>query len=129
VKASSAFAQSSGVSISEYALRDFMNVERCSPPGAVVVFDDVFPNHPLQANRIRASQVWTGDVWRVADILTRLRSDLFLLPIDTAPTGLLLVAGLDPDNRVLWDGYDQIVREAISSPGPPPEVLIKARCD
>jgi hypothetical protein len=112
-----------GMHLFEYALRDFMNVERCSPPGAVVVFDDVFPNHPLQANRVRASQVWTGDVWRVADILTRLRSDLFLLPIDTAPTGLLLVAGLDPENRVLWDGYDQIVREAMSGSGPPPEVL------
>ena len=112
-----------GVSAPNRRATAAIDVERCSPPGAVVVFDDVFPNHPLQANRIRASQVWTGDVWRVADILTRLRSDLFLLPIDTAPTGLLLVAGLDPDNRVLWDGYDQIVREAISSPGPPPEVL------
>jgi predicted O-methyltransferase YrrM len=112
-----------GLHLFEYALRDFMNVERCSPPGGVVVFDDVFPNHPLQANRVRASQVWTGDVWRVADILTRLRSDLFLLPIDAAPTGLLLVAGLDAENRVLWDGYDQIVREASSGSGPPPEVI------
>jgi Methyltransferase domain len=112
-----------GMHLFEYALRDFMNVERRSPPGAVIVFDDVFPNHRLQANRVRASQVWTGDVWRVADILARLRSDLFLLPIDTAPTGLLLVAGLDPENRVLWDGYDQIVREAMSGSGPPPEVL------
>jgi Methyltransferase domain/Glycosyl transferase family 2 len=115
-----------GMHLFEYALRDFMNVERCSPPGAVVVFDDVFPNHPLQANRVRASQVWTGDVWRVADILTRLRSDLLLLSIDTAPTGLLLVAGLDPENRVLWDGYDQIVREASSSPDPPPEVIARS---
>jgi hypothetical protein len=114
-----------GMHLFEYALRDFMNVERLSPPGAVVVFDDVFPNHPLQANRVRASQVWTGDVWRVADILTRLRSDLFLLPIDTAPTGLLLVAGLDPENRVLWDGYDQIVREAGGGSGPPPEVMAR----
>jgi hypothetical protein len=112
-----------GMHLSEYALRDFMNVERCSPPGAVVVFDDVFPNHPLQASRERASQVWTGDVWRVADILTRRRSDLFLLPIDTAPTGLLLVAGLDPENRVLWDDYDQFVREAMGGSGPPPDVL------
>jgi hypothetical protein len=112
-----------GMHLFEYALRDFMNVERLSPPGAVVVFDDVFPNHPLQANRVRASQVWTGDVWRVADILARLRSDLFLLPIDTAPSGLLLVAGLDPENRLLWDGYDRIVREAMSGSGPPPEVL------
>jgi hypothetical protein len=114
-----------GMHLFEYALRDFMNVERRSPPGGVVVLDDVFPNHPLQANRVRASQVWTGDVWRVADILSRRRSDLFLLPIDTAPTGLLLVAGLDRENRVLWDGYDQIVREAMSSSGLPPEVLAR----
>jgi Methyltransferase domain len=114
-----------GMHLFEYALRDFMNVERRSPPGAVVVLDDIFPNHPLQANRVRASQVWTGDVWRVADILTRRRSDLFLLPIDTAPTGLLLVAGLDPENQVLWDDYDQIVREAMSGSGPPPEVIAR----
>jgi predicted O-methyltransferase YrrM len=112
-----------GMHLFEYALRDFMNVERCSPPGAVVVFDDVFPNHPLQANRVRATQIWTGDVWRVADILMRRRSDLFLLPIDAAPTGLLLVASLDAESRVLWDGYDQIVREASRGAGPSPDVI------
>ena len=39
----------------------------CRAPFArnlVVIFDDIFPNHPLQAERDRQTQVWTGDVWK-----------------------------------------------------------------
>jgi hypothetical protein len=51
-----------GMHLFEYALRDFRNVERRAAPGAVVVLDDVFPNHPIQALRERKTEVWTGDV-------------------------------------------------------------------
>lgn len=94
----------------EAALRDFMNVERIAAPGALVVIDDIFPNHPAQASRDRKTGVWTGDVWKLYACLKQERPDLFLLPLDTAPTGLLLVWGLDPRNRKLWDRYNHYAR-------------------
>jgi hypothetical protein len=112
-----------GLHLFEYALRDFINIEQRAAPGTVVVIDDVFPNHPAQAERARRTRVWTGDVWRLIDVLRRYRSDLFLLPLDAAPAGLLVIAGLDPTNRVLPQNYDKIVREAHALPGPPSSVL------
>ncbi|MGO9605585.1 MAG: methyltransferase domain-containing protein [Candidatus Binataceae bacterium] len=112
-----------GMHLFEFALRDFMNIERCAAPGALVVIDDIFPNHPAQARRERQTRAWTGDVWRLVEVLQRYRSDLFLLPLDVAPAGLLLVAGLDLANRVLWDAYNPLVREARALIGPPQRVL------
>lgn len=112
-----------GMHLFEYALRDFMNVERRAAPGALVVFDDIFPNHPVQALRERRTRVWTGDVWRLAEVLRRHRPDLLLLPLDTAPTGLLVVAGLNSANRVLWDNYDALVNEPDDRVQPPRSVL------
>jgi hypothetical protein len=99
-----------GLHLFEYVLRDFMNVERRAARHGLVVVDDIFPNHPDQSSRDRKTRVWTGDVWRLMACLAERRPDLILLPIDTAPTGLLLIAGLDPDNRVLWEDYNPIVR-------------------
>jgi glycosyltransferase involved in cell wall biosynthesis len=107
----------------EYALRDFMNIEQRAAPGAVVVIDDVFPSHPSQAERERRTRVWTGDIWRLVEILREYRPDLFLLPLDAAPAGLLLIAGLDSSNRVLRENYDTIVSAAHGLPGPPQKVL------
>jgi hypothetical protein len=114
-----------GLHLFEQALRDFMNFERCAAPGAVAIIDDIFPNHPAQALRERRTRVWTGDVWRLADVLHRYRPDLFLLPLDVSPGGFLLVAGLDPANRVLWDDYNPLVREARERSGPPASVLAR----
>ena len=46
-----------GMHLFEFALRDFMNIERRAAPGAVVVLDDVLPNHPVQARRVRQTKV------------------------------------------------------------------------
>jgi Glycosyl transferase family 2/Methyltransferase domain len=112
-----------GMHIFEYALRDFMNFERCAAPGAVTVINNIFPNHPAQAERARRTCAWTGDVWQLANVLQRHRPDLFLLPLDAAPAGLLLVAGLDPANRVLWDAYNTIVRGVWECVGTPQSVI------
>ena len=94
----------------EYALRDFMNAEKYSHPGTVVLVDDIFPVHPRQAKRERETRTWTGGVWKLYECLRTYRPDLFLMPLDTAPTGLLLVAGLNSKNRILWNRYNPIVR-------------------
>ena len=111
-----------GMHLFEYALRDFMNIERLATPGTLIVLDDIYPSHSAQAERDRRTRVWTGDIWKLHRVLAEVRPDLLLVPLDTAPTGLLLVAGLDPANRVLWDRYNPIVRQYSVAIEPPPEV-------
>ncbi|HZO60922.1 MAG TPA: class I SAM-dependent methyltransferase, partial [Solirubrobacterales bacterium] len=120
------FAFIDGMHLFEFALRDFMNVERHAAPTTVIVFDDVFPNHPDQGKRARTTRVWTGDVWKLAECLAQRRPDLLLLPIDCSPTGLLVVIGADRANRVLWEDYNPIVRKyAMEDVVPPQAVLLR----
>jgi hypothetical protein len=116
-----------GMHLFEYALRDFMHLERLAAPTTLVVLDDIYPNHPRQAARERTTRVWTGDVWKLHRCLSEARPDLFLLALDTHPSGLLLVAGLDPASRVLWDRYNPLVRHYWDlDPVPPETVLARA---
>ncbi len=108
----------------ENVLRDFMNVERYSHPATLVVIDDVFPNHAAQAHRERHTQVWTGDVWKIIPCLKRHRPDLLLVPIDTAPTGMLLVLGCKRGHRVLCERYNPIVREILALDSVPPVEIL-----
>ncbi len=103
-----------GMHLFEYALRDFINIERQARAATIVVADDIFPNHPLQAARERVTRNWTGDVWKLLWILRKYRPDLLLSTINSSPTGLLVVAGLDPQNTVLTAQFDAIVAEAAS---------------
>ena len=114
-----------GMHLFEYALRDFMNVERLASPNTIVVIDDIYPSHPIQAARTRQTRVWTGDVWKLQVCLAEYRPDLVLLALNTAPTGLLVVAGLNPSSRVLWDQYNPIVRRFKSMDEVPSDVLAR----
>jgi SAM-dependent methyltransferase len=98
-----------GMHLAEYVLKDLMNVERHCGRFSVIVIDDIYPAHPLQAERERQSRFWTGDVWKIIPILRGARPDLVLLPVDTSPTGTLLVIGLDPTKNALWDNFDVMV--------------------
>lgn len=102
-----------GMHLFENALRDFMNVEHHSTATTIVVIDDVFPNHSVQATRIRRTNAWCGDVWTLVPCLARYRPDLRLVALDTYPTGLLVVTGLDAKNRALWEACNPIVREYV----------------
>ena len=110
VLGSPAFAFIDGLHLFEFVLRDFMNTERLLHPASLVALDDVSPNHPLQATRQRRSRVWMGDVWKLQICLREYRPELTQILIDTRPSGLLLVAGLDARNEVLWDNYQSIVK-------------------
>lgn len=111
----------------EFALRDFINIERFSHPFTALVFDDIYPNHPMQAQRDRQTSMWTGDVWKIVPCLRRFRPDLTLVQLDTSPTGLLLVLGLSPSNTVLSDRYAEIVQKFNGDDAllPPQEVLTR----
>ncbi|NTV95375.1 MAG: class I SAM-dependent methyltransferase [Thiobacillus sp.] len=116
-----------GMHLFEYALRDFINIEKLASPHAVVVVDDICPNHPLQADRDRKTRVWTGDVWKLRACLEKWRPDLRLVLLDTNPTGLLLIFGLDPENTVLADNYEAIVGELLAPEHDRPPAWIMAR--
>ncbi|MFF7104648.1 class I SAM-dependent methyltransferase [Streptomyces nigra] len=100
-----------GMHLFEYALRDFVNVERYADWTSVIVFDDMLPRTTDEAARDRHTDAWTGDVFKLADILARYRPDLLAVPVDTRPTGQLVVLGADPRSTVLRDKYDEIVAE------------------
>jgi hypothetical protein len=102
-----------GMHLSEFALRDFMNVERHARWTSVAVFDDILPRTAEEAARDRRTRAWTGDVFKMLGILERHRPDLICLRVGTEPTGLLLVLGLDPSSRVFEYGYDRIVEAAV----------------
>lgn len=115
-----------GMHLFEYALRDFMNTERVCTPASVVVLDDMLPRSHAQAARERVTVAWAGDVYKVALVLEHYRPDLVVVPLDTTPTGLVLVAGLDPQNTVLHEHYDQIVAEyATPDPQHVPEAVLR----
>jgi SAM-dependent methyltransferase len=99
-----------GMHHAEFVYRDFMNVERFMDPAGVVVVDDVFPNHPVQAKRERQSQVWTGDVWRFVELIRQKRPELRLTLFDTSPGGLLVISKVNPKNRSLWGDYNKMLR-------------------
>lgn len=114
-----------GLHLFEVALRDFMNAERMSSPSSVVILDDVFPRSIAEASRERHTLFWAGDTYKVMLTLERYRPDLVVIPLDTEPTGLLLVLGLDPRSQALGTRYEEIVAEyATGDPQPVPgEVL------
>lgn len=116
-----------GMHLSEFAMRDFMHVERLLGPRTVVVIDDVLPNHAAQASRDRRTRVWTGDVWRLLAALRRHRPDLGICVLDTAPSGMAVIAGLDAGQRALWQQYNPLVRQAQEAIGPPPQDVLERR--
>ncbi|HSK93613.1 MAG TPA: class I SAM-dependent methyltransferase [Candidatus Angelobacter sp.] len=97
----------------EFALRDFMNVERFSGPASLIVFDDIYPRDVDEAARDRHTPGWAGDVFKITEVLRRHRPDLVVLPMDTQPTGVLVVLGADPKSTVLRRAYDRIVAEEV----------------
>ncbi|KMS77174.1 methyltransferase type 11 [Streptomyces viridochromogenes] len=114
-----------GMHLFEYALRDFMNIERHSDWTSVIVFDDMLPRNVDEAARDRHTGAWTGDVYKIAEILGRYRPDLVTVLVDTQPTGQLVVFGADPRNRVLRDRYDEIVAEYdVPDPQKVPETIL-----
>jgi len=117
-----------GMHLFEYVLRDFMNVERYAGPTSVIVIDDMLPRTIDEAARKRHTTAWTGDVYKLAAVLGQHRPDLILLPMDTEPTGTLVVLGADPGSSALRERYDRLVAEWVTpDPQPVPAAIIERR--
>jgi predicted O-methyltransferase YrrM len=97
-----------GMHLFEFALRDFMNLERLARNGSTILVHDCIPINAVATSRDRTTRQWTGDVWKLIPILREYRPDLDLTVIDVKPSGLGFVTRLDPESTVLPDAYDQI---------------------
>jgi hypothetical protein len=117
-----------GMHLSEFALRDFTNVEKHLAPTGVAVFDDVLPRNGLEAARVRRTGAWAGDVYKAVEVVARRRPDLVVVLINTWPTGTAVVVGADPGSSVLADAYDEELAylERKDPQTPPAEYLSRA---
>jgi hypothetical protein len=105
-----------GLHLFEFALRDFINLERVSSSDSVILIDDTDPPTPVSASRERATNVWAGDVWKLVVCLRRHRPDLEVSTVQVAPTGVTIVRGLDPRSKQLSDSYDELCEEFVDLP-------------
>jgi hypothetical protein len=88
-----------------------MNIEKNCRPGAAVIFDDMLPRSSIESQRNRETGAWTGDVWKIIPTLRQHRPDLMCLQVNTRPTGLLLVIGVDTTSTALSDLYQALVKQ------------------
>jgi Methyltransferase domain len=95
----------------EYALRDFMHIERLCDRGSTILVHDCFPHDRLTAQRTRETSFWSGDIWRLIVLLKKYRRDLSLHTIATPPTGLAVIRNLDPSSKFINDNLEALCAE------------------
>lgn len=98
----------------DFALRDFIGVERLSTPGSTILIHDTYPLDGITADRDRTTVFWSGDTWRLVLALKKYRPDLSIHTIAAGPTGLTMVRNLDPGSPVLAGRLDAIVAEYLA---------------
>ena len=103
-----------GLHLVEFALRDFMNLEKHASPDSVIVIDDLLPQHMDYASRQRNTTIWTGDVYRLIPILRHYRPDLDIRVYDVDMKGFGLVTRLDPSSNVLTANYGAIEADILA---------------
>lgn len=100
-----------GMHLFEFVLRDFINLEKLCTSKSVILMHDTMPRDKVTASRDRTTDFWTGDVYKIIPILQKYRPDLKIYNSDAAPSGLAIVKNLNPNSTVLFDNYEQIVKE------------------
>jgi Methyltransferase domain len=97
-----------GLHLFEQVLQDFVNLEKHSDAGTVILLHDCLPLDEVTASRNRTTDFYCGDVWKAALALRRLRPELEMVTVRTPPTGLCLVRGLDAGNQRLEQQLPEI---------------------
>jgi hypothetical protein len=102
-----------GMHLFEFALRDFINLEKYASKSSTILLHDCYPIDAVTSSRDRTAGAWSGDVWKVIICLKKYRRDLELNTIDVRPTGLGVVRNLDPGSRVLESCFEKLCQEFI----------------
>jgi hypothetical protein len=97
----------------EFALRDFMNLERFCDKESAILVHDCDPRDQETAGRNPTPPFWSGDVWKLILCLRAYRPDLRVSVVAVPPTGLGIITSLDPASSVLADRYDEICQRFI----------------
>jgi len=97
-----------GLHLFEQALRDFIHLERWAGRGSLILIHDCLPLDDVTSARERTTQFYSGDTWKVVAALSQYRQDLKIATVPTAPTGLCMVANLDPKSNLLADRVEEI---------------------
>lgn len=101
----------------EYALRDFMNCENAMSSDGIICLHDVVPFNGEMTTRdedyLKIGTAWTGDVWKLVLALMKFRPDLTIDVLKASRTGLCCVSGLDPENSILHQNFEQIIEEFV----------------
>jgi hypothetical protein len=98
----------------EYALRDFINVERACSGSSVILMHDCYPLDERTARREQVTGFWSGDIWRLMLLLRTHRPDLVVRTIATPPTGLGIVLNPDPTSELLAGRVDELIGEYLA---------------
>lgn len=107
-----------GMHLAEFALRDFINVERHCTRDSWVIIDDVLPCAAEIASRTRTTSAWTGDVYKITSVLRAYRPDLSVTVFDVDTKGLMLIRNLDPDSSVLADNLARLEADFMAVDAP-----------
>ncbi len=100
-----------GMHLAEYALRDFINLEKNASACSVVLVDDILPDDIRWTERVRTRNEWTGDVYKLILILKEYRPDLEITAFDVQMKGLASIANLNPTCTILVNNYEKILAD------------------
>ena len=102
-----------GMHLFEYALRDFINLERNMSRDGIICLHDVCPYNYEMTTRdlsyLSTGKPWTGDVWKAIILLLEERPDLDIKIVDAKKTGIAVIRNLDPTNAELEKKLDKLI--------------------
>lgn len=102
-----------GMHLFEFALRDFINIEKNCAANSVILVHDCYPLDDITASRERITDFWSGDVWKLIICLRKYRPDLSINVVGTFPTGLAIITHLNPKSQVLEDKLGDLYEEFV----------------
>jgi hypothetical protein len=117
-----------GMHLSEYAMRDYLAVERFTTAASVIVVDDMLPRSIDEAARRRHTNAWTGDVFKVTRALRKFCPELIVLEVNTRATGVVVILAPNAGRGGVLKEYDAWMDEAMA-PDPqdvPEQVLTRS---
>jgi hypothetical protein len=115
-----------GIHLAEYALRDFISVERLTGRSSVVVVGGALPRSAADASRAPRSEA--GDVFKAVQVMARRRPDLTVVLVNASPDGAAVVVGTNPMSATLGEAYpfELDFLQAEDPQTPPPEFVSRS---